>query len=229
MALYVLDGGCAFEQAVMGQGRGNALFDFLFDLRLMEHTYYVWRLYSFAQDWRRLEKEKSDELNSSSSCCLNFDVYPANSDLNSIFSHGDMVDTLLMIRGFIGVVGDGFAIPAFFMFARVIFNDMGQGSIEAVNENVIYLVYLADGSFLASFMEGYCWSRTGEQQASRMRVRYLTAVLRQDVEYFDLNTGTSSEVITSITSDNLVIQDCLSEKVPNFIMNCATFVGCYAR
>ncbi|KAG6474712.1 hypothetical protein ZIOFF_068650 [Zingiber officinale] len=181
-------------------------------------------------------------------------------------------------------VDDRLAISVFFMFACVIFNDMGQGSIEAVNEIVIYLVYLADGSFLASFMvseyllfyagqnelsslhffsfpssifshgdmvdtllmilgfvgtigdgflasfmEGYCWSRTGEQQASWMRVPYLTAVLRQDVEYFDLNTGTSSEVITSITSDNLVIQDCLSKKVPNFIMNCATFVGCYAR
>ncbi|KAG6474691.1 hypothetical protein ZIOFF_068629 [Zingiber officinale] len=147
-----------------------------------------------------------------------FTFFPS---LQSIFSHGDMVDTLLMILGFVGAVGDGFAIPAFFMFARVIFNDMGQGSIEAVNENVIYLVYLAGGSFLASFM--------GEQQASQMRVRYLTAVLRQDVEYFDLNTGTSSEVITSITNDNLVIQDCLSEKVPNFIMNCATFVGCYTR
>lgn len=49
MALYVLDGGCAFEQAVMERGRGNALFDFLFDLRSKEHTYYVWRLYSFAQ------------------------------------------------------------------------------------------------------------------------------------------------------------------------------------
>ncbi|KAG6474704.1 hypothetical protein ZIOFF_068642 [Zingiber officinale] len=34
------------------------------------------------KDWRRLEKEKSDELNPSSSCCLNFDVYPANADLN---------------------------------------------------------------------------------------------------------------------------------------------------
>nr|XP_029122686.1 protein RRC1 isoform X2 [Elaeis guineensis] len=49
MALYVLDGGCAFEQAVMERGRGNPLFDFLFDLRSKEHTYYVWRLYSFAQ------------------------------------------------------------------------------------------------------------------------------------------------------------------------------------
>ncbi|KAE8677809.1 hypothetical protein F3Y22_tig00111495pilonHSYRG00018 [Hibiscus syriacus] len=49
MALYVLDGGCAFEQAIMERGRGNPLFSFLFELGSEEHTYYVWRLYSFAQ------------------------------------------------------------------------------------------------------------------------------------------------------------------------------------
>ncbi|KAL1212604.1 Protein RRC1 [Cardamine amara subsp. amara] len=49
MALYVLDGECAFEQAIMERGRGNSLFNFLFELGSKEHTYYVWRLYSFAQ------------------------------------------------------------------------------------------------------------------------------------------------------------------------------------
>lgn len=49
MALYVLDGGCAFEQAIMERGRGNPLFSFLFELGSKEHTYYVWRLYSYAQ------------------------------------------------------------------------------------------------------------------------------------------------------------------------------------
>ncbi|CAH9110859.1 unnamed protein product [Cuscuta europaea] len=49
MALYVLDGGCAFEQAIMERGRGSPLFTFLFELGSKEHTYYVWRLYSFAQ------------------------------------------------------------------------------------------------------------------------------------------------------------------------------------
>ena len=49
MALYILDGGCAFEQAIMERGRGNTLFSFLFELGSKEHTYYVWRLYSFAQ------------------------------------------------------------------------------------------------------------------------------------------------------------------------------------
>jgi len=49
MAMYVLDDGCAFEQAIMERGRGKALFSFLFDLTSIEHTYYIWRLYSFAQ------------------------------------------------------------------------------------------------------------------------------------------------------------------------------------
>ncbi|XVF89513.1 hypothetical protein PTKIN_Ptkin19aG0135800 [Pterospermum kingtungense] len=49
MALYVLDGGCAFEQAITERGRGNRLFSFLFELGSKEHAYYGWRLYSFAQ------------------------------------------------------------------------------------------------------------------------------------------------------------------------------------
>jgi ATP-binding cassette, subfamily B (MDR/TAP), member 1 len=62
-------------------------------------------------------------------------------------------------------------------------------------------------------IEGYCWARTAERQASTMRARYLKAVLRQDVEYFDLKVGSTNEVITSVSSDSLVIQDVLSEKV----------------
>lgn len=62
-------------------------------------------------------------------------------------------------------------------------------------------------------VEGYCWTRTAERQAARMRYRYLKAVLRQDVGYFDLHVGSTSEVIISVSSDSLAIQDVISEKV----------------
>jgi len=98
--------------------------------------------------------------------------------------------------------------------------------------------------------EGYCWTRTGERQAAKMRERYLRAVLRQDVGYFDLHVTSTSDIITSVSSDSLVIQDFLSEKVfnfylsyflflnkffddfefkqlPNFLMNASAFVGSY--
>ncbi|XP_066381921.1 putative multidrug resistance protein [Miscanthus floridulus] len=76
--------------------------------------------------------------------------------------------------------------------------------------------------------EGYCWARTAERQASRMRERYLRTVLRQAMEYFDLKVGSTSEVITSVSNDSLVVQDVLREKVPNFVMNCSMFLGSYA-
>ncbi|KAJ0989563.1 hypothetical protein J5N97_007919 [Dioscorea zingiberensis] len=99
--------------------------------------------------------------------------------------------------------------------------------IHKINKNSLNMVFLACGSFVACFLEGYCWTRTAERQASRMRARYLKAVLRQDVEYFDLKVASTSEVITSVSSDSLIIQDVISEKVPNFIMNCSVFVGGY--
>ncbi|CAE6071266.1 unnamed protein product [Arabidopsis arenosa] len=60
-----------------------------------------------------------------------------------------------------------------------------------------------------------------------MREKYLRAVLRQDVGYFDVHVTSTSDVITSVSSDSLVIQDFLSEKLPNFLMNASAFVGCY--
>lgn len=60
-----------------------------------------------------------------------------------------------------------------------------------------------------------------------MRSTYLKAVLRQDVGYFDLNITSTSEIITSVSNDTLVIEDALSNKVPNFVMNTSTFIGSY--
>jgi ATP-binding cassette subfamily B (MDR/TAP) protein 1 len=67
--------------------------------------------------------------------------------------------------------------------------------------------------FWTLFLEGYCWTRTSGRQATRMRCKYLKAVLRQEVSYFDLQVTSTSEIITSVSNDTLIIQDVLSEKV----------------
>lgn len=53
---------------------------------------------------------------------------------------------------------------------------------------------------------------TGERQAAKIRMRYLRAMLNQDITLFDTETSTG-EVINAITSDILVVQDAISEKV----------------
>ncbi|MBA0848009.1 hypothetical protein Goshw_026786 [Gossypium schwendimanii] len=161
-------------------------------------------------------------------------VKKVNWPIRSIFMHADAVDLWLMTLGFIGAVGDGFSTPLVLLVTGKLMNNFGDASavtsdtfIQNINKNSVALLYLACGSWFACFLEGFCWSRTGERQATRMRARYLKAVLRQDVGYFDLHVSSTAEVITSVSNDSLVIQDVLGEKVPNFLMNVAIFVGCY--
>ncbi|KAK7316388.1 hypothetical protein VNO77_35392 [Canavalia gladiata] len=158
----------------------------------------------------------------------------SNGSFRSIFMHADAKDWFLMILGFIGAIGDGIGTPLVLYITSHIMNNIGDFSgnigntfIHSINKNAVVLLYLACGSFGACFLEGYCWTRTGERQAAKMRARYLKAVLRQEVAYFDLHVTSTSEVITSVSNDSLVIQDVLSEKVPNFLMNASMFVGSY--
>lgn len=53
--------------------------------------------------------------------------------------------------------------------------------------------------FVATFLYMYIWVYTAEVNAKRLRERYLQAVLRQDIAYFD-NVG-AGEVATRIQTD----------------------------
>ncbi|KAF2316201.1 hypothetical protein GH714_041542 [Hevea brasiliensis] len=147
--------------------------------------------------------------------------------------HADLVDWLLMVLGFIGSVGDGFSTPLVLFVTSKLMNNLGGASSSQsdfshnINKNALALCYVACVQWVVCFLEGYCWTRTGERQATRLRARYLKAVLRQEVGYFDLHVTSTAEVITSVSNDSLVIQDVLSEKVPNFLMNASMFFGCY--
>ncbi|XP_043704107.1 ABC transporter B family member 15-like [Telopea speciosissima] len=156
------------------------------------------------------------------------------SSIRSIFMHADRIDILLMFLGFLGAIGDGFMTPIMLFITSNIMNNFGTAPntdshvfVHNINKNAVDLLYLAVACWFVSFLEGYCWTRTGERQATRMRARYLKAVLRQEVGYFDLQVSSTAEVITSVSGDSLVIQDVISEKVPNFLMNVAMFIGSY--
>jgi ATP-binding cassette subfamily B (MDR/TAP) protein 1 len=53
---------------------------------------------------------------------------------------------------------------------------------------------------------------TGERQVAKMRMAYLKSMLNQDISLFDTESSTG-DVISSITSDIIVVQEALSEKV----------------
>ncbi|GJM97844.1 hypothetical protein PR202_ga14800 [Eleusine coracana subsp. coracana] len=152
----------------------------------------------------------------------------------AVLVHADCWDVALMVLGLLGAVGDGMAMPVvrLLLYTRMA-NDIGQGPdlvgnfTAKLNANAMDILLVACASWFTAFLEGYCWARTAERQASRMRARYLGAVLRQDMEYLDLKQtgGSVSEVVTSVSNDALIVQDVLGEKVPSFLTSAATFAG----
>jgi ATP-binding cassette subfamily B (MDR/TAP) protein 1 len=65
---------------------------------------------------------------------------------------------------------------------------------------------------------------TGERQVGALRRRYLEAVLRQDVGFFDTDARTG-DVVFSVSTDTLLVQDAIGEKVGNFIHYLSTFLA----
>lgn len=150
-----------------------------------------------------------------------------------IFRYADWVDLVLMFLGTVGAIGDGMSTNCLLVFVSRLMNSLGYGNtqknhgnfMDEVEKCSLYFVYLALAVMVVAFMEGYCWSRTSERQVLRIRYKYLEAVLRQEVGFFDSQEATTSEIINSISKDTSLIQEVLSEKVPTFLMHASVFIS----
>ncbi len=92
---------------------------------------------------------------------------------------------------------------------------------DKVNQDVLYLVYIAIAMIACTFIYMFCWVYTGEATTARVRRRYLAAVLRQNVGYFDkLGAG---EVTTRIQTDTHLLQEGISDKIAISVMFTSTF------
>ncbi|KAF2308701.1 hypothetical protein GH714_013376, partial [Hevea brasiliensis] len=86
------------------------------------------------------------------------------------------------------------------------------------------LFYLGLVVCLSSYAEIACWMHTGERQVGTLRKKYLEAVLKQDVGFFDTDARTG-DIVFSVSTDTLLVQDAISEKVGNFIHYLSTFLA----
>uniref|UniRef100_R7W0L8 ABC transporter B family member 15 n=1 Tax=Aegilops tauschii TaxID=37682 RepID=R7W0L8_AEGTA len=149
--------------------------------------------------------------------------------------YADAHDLSLMMLGVLGSFGDGMMQPLLMLVLGDIINSYGAAgsagsafSSSAVDKFALRLLYLAVAVGACSFLEGVCWTRTAERQASRMRRLYLEAVLRQEVHFFDAapsSQSTTFGIITTISDDADTIQDFLSEKLPMVLANVTLFFG----
>ncbi|KAK6242192.1 hypothetical protein SCA6_007581 [Theobroma cacao] len=147
-----------------------------------------------------------------------------------LFRYADGTDKLLLLFGTLGSIGDGMMSPVNMYILSGALNDYGASdqsfSNETADKYALRLLYSAIGVGISAFIEGVCWTRSAERQASRMRMEYLKAVLKQEVGFFDNQTASSStfQVISTVTSDAHSIQDTIADKIPNCLAHLTSFI-----
>ncbi|CAM6028755.1 unnamed protein product [Sphagnum balticum] len=134
-----------------------------------------------------------------------------------------------MLLGFCGAVGDGVAFSAMLYVLSGLIDVFGNRSLNShefmheISKYALYFTYVAAFAFLACYLEAACWLWTGDRQVSRIRSKYLRAILRQDVGFFDMAGASVAEVVNSVSTDAMAIQDAIGEKIGNFTMNISGF------
>ncbi|KAI0246190.1 ABC transporter type 1, transmembrane domain-containing protein [Lactifluus subvellereus] len=92
----------------------------------------------------------------------------------------------------------------------------------AAAKDASYLIHIGVGTFVCTYIYMCIWVYTAEVAAKRIRERYLRAILRQDITFFD-KVG-PGEVTTRIQTDTHLVQQGLSEKVALTVTFISTFV-----
>ncbi|CAI0418943.1 unnamed protein product [Linum tenue] len=75
---------------------------------------------------------------------------------------------------------------------------------------------------LRNYPEITCFRLVGDRSAHRIRTKYLRAVLRQNIGFFDTEVGTG-DIMHGIASDVAQIQEVMGEKMANFVQQLFTF------
>ncbi|GAB2273117.1 (ABC) transporter [Dionaea muscipula] len=150
--------------------------------------------------------------------------------LSKLFSFADSYDYLLMFVGSVGAIVHGVSVPVFFIFFGKLINLVGiaylfpRETSHRVAKYSLDFVYLSVAILFSSWVEVACWMHTGERQAGKMRMAYLKAMLNQDITLFDTEASTG-EFINAITTEVLVVQDAISEKVGKVLHYVSRFLG----
>eukprot|EP00474_Spongospora_subterranea_P008970 CRZ09428.1 hypothetical protein [Spongospora subterranea] len=153
----------------------------------------------------------------------------------SLFRYANRTDVALNMFGMLCAVASGLLYPFTTVVLGAVIDDFGKWQIapgilitadqlaKTTADKSLDFVYLAVLELITTYFAVATFVHTGERQVHIIREKYLKAVVRQDITWFD-NVG-AGEVTTRLTSDTLLIQDAISEKVSLALSHVATFIS----
>ncbi|EKG16166.1 Putative ABC transporter protein [Macrophomina phaseolina MS6] len=162
------------------------------------------------------------------------DTPPVSISYFALYRYATKLEWIIIVVSSICAIAAGAVLPLMtvvFGSLSGTFQGMFQGTMSNGEFNdelvkfVLYFVYLFIGEFFTCYIATVGWIYVGERISSRIREYYLSAILRQNVGYFDkLGAG---EITTRITADANLVQDGISEKVGLVQQSLATFITAF--
>lgn len=171
--------------------------------------------------------------------------YPDSVSLGKLFSYADKWDILLMVLGTIGAIGNGAAQPiSFIIFGKVLekFIDFGASQSNVTTKTLtmddivkgidlegqmrtfaIYYVIIAAGMMICGTLQAGCWSITAARQIHKIRQKFYSSILKQDIGWFDANEA--GGLLSRLTDDIIKIRSGVGDKIGLIIFSIALSLG----
>ncbi|KAM0065931.1 putative ABC-type xenobiotic transporter [Helianthus debilis subsp. tardiflorus] len=181
-------------------------------------------LYSYVQEGEDYDDEDEGEGED--------EVAPQKSvGIIGLFKYSTKLDMFLIIIGCLGALINGGSLPWYsYLFGdfvnKIALDDDKDEMIRDVRKVCVLMAGLAGIVVIGAYLQIACWRLVGERSAHRIRTKYLRAVLRQDVSFFDTDISTS-DIMHGISSDVAQIQEVMGDKMAHFIYHIFTFICGY--
>ncbi|EIE84922.1 hypothetical protein G6F46_001432 [Rhizopus delemar] len=148
-----------------------------------------------------------------------------------LFRFATKLELLMIFTAIIFSAGIGamqpISIIIFGKFMTTIGSAMASGNYENLVQDshplVLIFVYMGTGVLVAAYIAQCFWVLTGENQVRRIRNKYVHAILRQDMSWFD--KAEEGSLTTRLATDTQLIQDGISEKFGLLIMCTGQFLA----
>ncbi|KAI9224072.1 multidrug resistance protein 3 [Blastocladiella britannica] len=160
-----------------------------------------------------------------------------------LFRYADGKDKVLMAFGLLSAIIFGTGLPmmtivfgqitdSFTTYAKAVILTPPGGIVDPAAKqdledkivlSVIYFIVIGSVAFLCAYAAQALFMVAGENQAKRIRQKYIKSVLRAEIAYYD--AVSPGDVTTRLTSDISLVQDGISEKVSLTVQYAATFIS----
>jgi ATP-binding cassette subfamily B (MDR/TAP) protein 1 len=141
-----------------------------------------------------------------------------------LFRHADSTDYALMLVSLIGAIVAGALFPTFSLVFGALLDEVNKvgsdfmGSVVRLAETFLYL---GVGMAVAGYMSIAASLTSAERQSKRVRELYLTALLRQEVGFHDLQS--TGDLAVKLTAETRKYQDGLGDKLAQIVQQVACF------